>query len=146
MVLSNINCGVATLTVETTVTRQPRASCHRGAFFDLTPFEPSLRLTPRNASRRALCRQCAFNAADWFIAARRIALTPEPNSAMEGGNLGVLLPPRRRSPTLDSPFIMKVIDSITVAERASAAAAPEEIEAWDRSRCVQGTSTIPVPG
>ena len=65
---------------------------------------------------------------------------------MEGGNLGVLLPPRRRSPTLDSPFIMNVIDSITVAERASAAAAPEEIEAWDRSRCVQGTSTIPVPG
>jgi len=63
---------------------------------------------------------------------------------MEGGNLGVLLPPRRRSPTLDSPFIMKVIDSITVAERASAAAAPEEIEAWDRSRCVQGTRSIPI--
>ena len=43
----HINCGVATLTVETTVTRQPRASCHRGAFFNSTPFEPSLRL-PRS--------------------------------------------------------------------------------------------------
>jgi hypothetical protein len=54
---------------------------------------------------------------------------------MEGGNLGVLLPLRRRSPTLDSPFIMKVIDSITVAERASAAAAPGNRSVGSKPMC-----------